>query len=301
MKIQSQILSWMQESLSEFVAQLALSKSKTTVEAYHYDVLQFMQFLTECKVKRLSTLKPTHVVNYLGKCKQEGKSDSSINRYYMSIRSYCRFLRKSKAIEFDLTEDVTPPRNIQKAPRVPTVDEIDRILVQPNIETESGRRDRAILVLLYSSGLRATELCDLKIEDFKENGILVKCGKRSKTRTVPVTVEAAIAINLYIEQYRGKDKGYLFLTQMGKPLRRQLLSSIVSRYAEKAGIEDVTTHTLRHACATHLLDEGADLRLIQEVLGHSSIASTQRYTHLSSSKMQEMFQQFHPRRKENVV
>ena len=296
MKTHPQILSWMQESLSEFVAQLALSKSNTTVEAYHYDVAQFMEFLSECKVKRLSVLKPVHVVNYLGKCKQEGKSDSSINRYYMSIRSYCRFLRKSKLVEFDLTEDVTPPRNIQKAPRVPTVDEMDRILVQPNTDTESGTRDRAILVLLYSSGLRATELCDLKIEDFKENGIMVKCGKRSKTRTVPVTVEAAIAINVYIEKYRGKSKGYLFLTQMGKPLRRQLLSSTVSRYAKKAGVEDVTTHTLRHACATHLLDEGADLRLIQEVLGHSSIASTQRYTHLSSTKMQEMFQQFHPRR-----
>src|SRR5215207_8066224 len=149
MKSQTQILSWMQESLSSFVAQLSLSKSKTTVEAYQYDVRQFMGFLCECKVKRLSGLKSVHVVNYLGKCKEEGKSDSSINRYYMSIRSYCRFLRKSKLVEFDLTEDVTPPRNMQKAPRVPTVDEVQRILEQPNVETESGLRDRAILELLY--------------------------------------------------------------------------------------------------------------------------------------------------------
>lgn len=297
MKSQTQILSWMQESLSSFVAQLSLSKSKTTVEAYQYDVRQFMGFLCECKVKRLSGLKSVHVVNYLGKCKEEGKSDSSINRYYMSIRSYCRFLRKSKLVEFDLTEDVTPPRNMQKAPRVPTVDEVQRILEQPNVETESGLRDRAILELLYSSGLRASELCALEVHHVGPTSVLVSCGKRSKTRTVPITTEAHRWIGAYVAQApKRREREPLFQTVMGKALRRQLLCAIVMTYAKKAGVEDVTTHTMRHACATHLLDQGADLRLIQEVLGHSSIASTQRYTHLSSTKMQEMFQQFHPRR-----
>jgi len=126
--------------------------------------------------------------------------------------------------------------------------------------------------------------------------VLVKCGKRSKTRTIPVTDSASKAIQAYIEKYRGRKAGCLFLTVLRKKLRRQLLCVIVSDYANKAGVEGVTTHTLRHACATHLLDQGADLRLIQEVLGHSSIASTQRYTHLSSNKMQEMFRQFHPRK-----
>lgn len=297
MKTQHQISSWMRETLNSFISELALSKSLPTVSAYQYDVGNFLHYLASKNVKRMSTIKPAHIIDYLGYCKQRGKSDASINRYYMAIRAYCRFLRRSKAIQFDLTEDITPPRNNLKAPYVPTVEEINRILAVPNRETESGIRDVAILELLYSSGLRASELCDLQLEDFRETSVVIKCGKRSKTRTIPLTSEAAQAINTYINTYRGKKPGYLFQTVKGKQLRRQLLCAVVVHYAEKAGLEGVTTHTLRHACATHLLDQGADLRLIQEVLGHSSIASTQRYTHLSSNKMQEMFQQFHPRKK----
>jgi site-specific recombinase XerD len=152
-----------------------------------------------------------------------------------------------------------------------------------------------MLCLLYSSGLRASELCALEYEDFKRSSVTVRCGKRSKTRTVPITDEAMDAIMGYIDTYRGHEGGWLFQTMLGRQIRRQLLCAIVVEYAKKARVQGVTTHTLRHACATHLLDQGADLRLIQEVLGHSSIASTQRYTHLSSGKMQEMFKQFHPR------
>lgn len=301
MKIQLQLLAWMQTSLNSFIAQISLSKGPLTVQAYRYDVGKFLEYVHSRNIKRISSLRATHIIDYLGYCKSGGKSDSSINRYFMSIRCYCKYLRRSKIIAFDLTEDVAPPRNNQKAPRIPSLEEITRILDAPNVETQSGRRDRAILELLYSSGLRASELCNLKLEDFKENGVLIKCGKRSKTRTVPLTRTASIAINTYLLQYRGKLPGYLFQTITGKQLRRQLLCAIVMDYAKKAGVDEVTTHTLRHACATHLLDQGADLRLIQEVLGHSSIASTQRYTHLSSHKMQEMFQQFHPRKLNEVV
>lgn len=129
---------------------------------------------------------------------------------------------------------------------------------------------------------------------------MVSCGKGGKTRTIPVTDTACMWISQYIAEYRGNEAGTLFQTKAGKTIRRQLLCALVGYYAKQAGVEGVTTHTMRHACATHLLDEGADLRLIQEVLGHSSIASTQRYTHLSSRKMEEMFKQFHPR-KTNVI
>lgn len=295
------ILAWMRESLSNFIAQLSLSKSRPTVEAYEYDVARFLEYLHSKGVKRVSSIRAAHIEGYLGYCKQHGKSDASINRYYMAIRAYTRFLRRSKAIQTDLTEDIIPPRNNLKAPRVPTIEEVQRILEQPNIETESGLRDRAMLELLYSSGLRASELCALEIHHIGPSHVQVMCGKRSKTRTVPLTEEAYKWIEKYVCEWRGKDKGYLFQTVMGKQLRRQLLNAIVTDYARKAQVDGVTTHTLRHACATHLLDEGADLRLIQEVLGHSSIASTQRYTHLSSGKMQEMFKQFHPRKRQNEM
>jgi integrase/recombinase XerD len=204
-------------------------------------------------------------------------------------------LRKNKIVAHDITEDVSPPKMRQKAPRIPTFEEIKVLLEQPNVENESGLRDRAILDLLYSSGLRASELCDLRLEDIGANQVRVSCGKRGKTRTVPMTGSAHKWVMEYVEKYRGRDSGFLFRTLQCKQIRRQLLCRIVVDYANKAGIDGVTTHTLRHACATHLLDHGADLRMIQEVLGHSTIASTQRYTHLSSHKIHAMFSQFHPR------
>lgn len=287
------------DNLDSFISEIGLSKSKPTVDAYRYDVEKFAEYLEGRGIKKIGQVKPLYIVDYLGQCKKAGKSDASINRYYMAIRSFCRFLRRSKALQIDLTEDIAAPRNHIKAPRVPTIQEVDRIMQQPNIETHSGLRDRAILELLYSSGLRAAELCSVQLHHIGPGKVMVSCGKRSKTRTVPVTEEAFAWIDRYIMQYRGKEKGPLFLTKMGKQFRRQLLCAVVGHYAKKADVEGVTTHTLRHACATHLLDQGADLRLIQEVLGHSSIASTQRYTHLSSQKIEEMFNKYHPRRIKN--
>ena len=291
------ILTCMAESLQGFIAQIALSKSKPTVDAYRYDIARFMEYLQETsKIKRPGSIKARHISAYLGYCKLSGKSDSSVNRYYMAIKSYCKHLRRSKVVEGDLTEDITAPKSMLKAPYIPTVEEIARIMEQPNTETQSGLRDRAMLELLYSSGLRASELCDLQLHHIGPRKVMVSCGKRGKTRTVPVTAEAFAWIDRYVAGYRGSERGPLFRTVMGKALKRQLLCAIVVNYAEKAGLAGVTTHTLRHACATHLLDAGADLRLIQEVLGHATIASTQRYTHLSSSKMEEMFTHFHPRK-----
>jgi integrase/recombinase XerD len=301
MKRAIQLLSWGRNTLDSFIAELNLSKGEQTIEAYEYDVGRFLEYVTiDRGIKRVSSLRPLHVVEYLSKCKKDGKSSASVNRYYMAIRSYCRFLRRNKFVNADLTQDITPPRSHQKAPRVPTQEEIVAILNRPNITTESGLRDRAILELLYSSGLRASELCCLHLHHVTENGVMVSCGKRGKTRTVPITDSAFRWIKQYIDEYRGTEKGTLFQTRMGKTIRRQLLCALVGYYAKQAGIEGVTTHTMRHACATHLLDEGADLRLIQEVLGHSSIASTQRYTHLSSRKMEQMFKQFHPRKQDAI-
>ena len=280
-----------------FIGQLSLSKSKTTVDAYRYDIIQFLTYLElTCKVKKPSSIKTKHIEDYLGHCKRQGKSDASVNRYYMTIKSYCKYLRRNKLLDSDITEGIPALKNSVKAPRVPTAEEICKLLEQPDTNTEVGMRDRAILELLYSSGLRASELCSLELHHIGPRKVMVSCGKGSKTRTVPVTAEAFAWVDRYVMQYRGRDKGPLFLTVMRKALCRQVLCAIVVRYADKAGLEHVTTHTLRHACATHLLDGGADLRLIQEVLGHSTIASTQRYTHLSSSKMEEMFTHFHPRK-----
>ncbi len=287
------------QTITDYREQLILNKSGGTVTAYCYDVTKFMEFALERGVKKVSSLKKDLIIKYLGKCKAEGKSEATVHRYYMAIRSYCNYLWGVKLLKEDITQGIVAPMNRQKAPKVPTIEEVERLLEQPNIATLSGLRDRAILELLYSSALRASELCDLEFSDWQGSSVLVRCGKRGKTRTVPVNKEAQECVDRYLELFRGTEEGPLFATVAGKKIRRQLLCTIVREYAQEACIQRLTPHSLRHACATHLLDSGADLRLIQEVLGHSSIASTQRYTHLSSNKMQTMFQNFHPRKKQD--
>jgi integrase/recombinase XerD len=247
-------------------------------------------------MKRIKQLKPDIITSYLGHTKKAGKSESTIRRYYMSIRSFSRYLKRIKAIDVDLAEDIQIPRHKVKAPYVPTKEEVSQMMKGIDITHEAGVRDRAMMELLYSSGLRASELCDLEIKNYQGQHITIVCGKGEKTRTIPINLEAQHWITTYLANYRGHEEGYLFITQAHKKgIGRRLLALIVGRHAKKARLEGVTPHTLRHACATHLLDEGADLRLIQEILGHSSITSTQRYTQLSSIKMQEKFQHFHPR------
>lgn len=294
----TQILSTsLAEALESFSAQLSLSWSSATVSGYTFDVRMFLEWLAARKVKRLANIKPEHIISYLGTCKQAGKADSSISRYFNSIRAFCKHLRKHKLIAEDITQDITAPSFKNKCPRIPTKEEMLRIVGQPDVTKEHGCRDRAILELLYSSGLRASELCDLSVKDVGDGQVRVECGKGAKTRTVPITLHAQEAIRAYLTTWRAnaQEDEYLFITKYGKQLTRQYLSVLVGDYSRGAGVEGVTTHTLRHACATHLLDKGADLRLIQEVLGHSTIASTQRYTHLSSENMKSMFNQFHPR------
>lgn len=290
MKSHTPISNWMQEILTSYKEYMNLKVGEKTIIAYSSDIIMFLEYLQSKGVKRLGHIKGQMIVSYLGYRKSLGNSNASLNRYRMSIKSLFVFLRITDAVQDDIMLKVPTPKISQKAPYVPTVSEIEAILAIP-----TSLRDKAILELLYSSGLRASELCDLDIRDLSGNTILVRKGKGDKTRTVPLTKQAYNTISTYIQE-RGTQVGPLFQTLMGKKLRRQLLSKIVNNYAKKAGIEGVTTHTLRHACATHLLDQGADLRLIQEVLGHSSIVSTQRYTQLSSNKIQEMFQQFHPRK-----
>lgn len=293
-----------------YKAQITLSSSKHTVDAFIHDVTAFVNHLTLTGLRRLGSVKKAHINRYLSQCLEEGKQSSSVNRYLVSIRSFCKFLRREGILKDNITEDI--PRMMQKtkAPHVPTREEIELLLEQPDVTTMIGLRDKAMLELLYSSGLRASELCDLKLTDFRENQVIIDCGKGNKTRCVPVTETAKHWIEQYIQKGRtgdsyaeihnGRLTQSLFITEAGASIKRQLVTVKVMSYAKKAGLSDITAHTLRHACATHLLDQGADLRFIQELLGHAFISSTVIYTHLSSGSMQRMFHQFHPRRKEVV-
>lgn len=288
------------QAIEDFKAHLSLEKTENTIKSYGRDVSCFLSHLEGCGIKRLKTIKPAHISNYIATCKKvDGASNHSLNRYFMSIRMFLRYLKRLKKIDADHTADMTAPKLSHTPPRVPTRAEIHAILNHPDTESEYGIRDRAILELMYSSGLRASEICGLNLRDIQSGEILVRNGKGGKTRTVPMTEEATAAINRYLDEYRGNDDGCLFQLSTGKPLQSKQLHKIVTMHARKAHVHYVTPHSLRHACATHLLEEGADLRLIQEILGHASVATTQQYTQLSSARIKSMFNKFHPRTRDD--
>lgn len=277
-----------------------LSKSPSTVDAQRSDLNLLCAFLDSKRVRRASSIKQDHIVQHLSEQKRAGKSEATIRRYFMTIRAFTRYLRTQGLQTNDLCESLPIPSLNRKLPPVPTVQELEGILDSVDVDGSQGTRDRAVLELLYSSGLRVSELCNLKLEDFGIDRVTVHMSKRGKSRTIPITKQCSEWIQIYLECEREaripKHAHLLFLTEKGCPLTPILVSRLIKRMTAKAGVKKhLTPHSLRHACATHLLDEGADLRLIQEVLGHQTIASTQFYTHMSSSKMQEKFQQFHPR------
>lgn len=191
------------------------------------------------------------------------------------------------------------PKIWQLIPEVLSVEEMERLLAQPDPETNVGSRDRAILEMLYGSGLRVSEVCGLKIHDVDDKFVKV-FGKGSKERVVPVGAKAIEAVDHYLARFRDQTDSSrqqaLFVNQRGKPIDRIFVWKMIKRYANEAGIvKNISPHTLRHSFATHLLDNGADLRVIQEMLGHASISSTDRYTHISKSRLHEAFGKFHSR------
>lgn len=279
---------------------MSLQKSNKTAAAYLYDLGKFIAYLEKVhRLKKVTAITETHIIGFMSQCKAAGHAEATINRSFMSIRAWFRYLRRSKLVVRDMTEDITAPTCKQKALRIPSTEDVKKLLTVPDLDTYAGTRDRAIMELLYSSGLRVSEMCDLNLSDLHANCVLVGCGKGSKTRTVPVTRDAFNCIRDYISRernqyFKGKSEA-LFLSMQGKRMTRQLVCKLVIEHARKADLHDITPHTLRHACATHLLEAGADLRMIQLILGHATIASTQRYTHYSAVSIQSMFERYHPR------
>lgn len=290
---------WMIESINCFADALSMTSGEKTVASYRLDVRKFLAWAETQGIKRIKSLNGDLLTEFLFHCRdKEGKEAASLMRYYMSVRKYFKWLKKTKQVDADLTDGLVPPRCKPKRPYVPTLGQIERLLNVPDTDTQAGARDKAILELAYGSGLRAEEICNLELADINGREITVH-GKGEKTRTVPITQECADAIQRYIDGWRGKLRGLVFVScPRWKALTRNYLVRMVRRRARDAGLENVTTHTLRHAFATHMLDAGMDLRTIQEILGHASIATTQRYLQLSSATMKKKFDQYNPRNKE---
>jgi integrase/recombinase XerD len=279
-----------ERALQEYLLYLAAEKglSKNTRLAYESDVRSFLEFL---QGEPLDALTEATVTAFLQKRKSEGLAISSLNRLLIALKVFLKFLKREGIIQANPAQFLPQAKDWRQIPEVLTESEVMRLLNMPE-----SLQDRAILELLYSSGLRVSELCNVRIQDLDEKMIRV-FGKGGKERLVPIGAPALLAIDNHLAT-RGEDESapWLFPGKAGRPITRMTVWQLVKKYAAKAVPDKcVTPHTLRHSFATHLLDHGADLRVIQEMLGHATIASTDRYTHISKSRLIAAFHEFHPR------
>ncbi len=298
-----------EQELQRYLQFIKLEKglSKNSVVSYENDLRRYLKFLAQdLRLKDLAGVTLNHIEQYLEELSAMDLSASSVARNISSIRSFHEFAVVEKMAEANPAELVELPKKAQKLPEVLTPDEIGRILETPNRETDAGIRNAAILECLYATGMRVSELVSLEMDNlFFEIGFIRVVGKGNKERLVPVGEMAQSALEHYIETVRPRFKSdknpqkaenKIFLNQRGGPLSRMSIWNIVNDAAERAGIEkNVYPHIFRHSFATHLLEGGADLRAVQEMLGHSSIITTEIYTHVDRSLLHQIHKEFHPR------
>jgi integrase/recombinase XerD len=269
--------------------------SPHTLEAYERDIRAFSTFLGG---KPWSEVIGDDVLAFLSQLQQSGYASSSMSRRLIAIKVFFRFLKKERVIVVDLAAYFESPKIWQLIPEVLQQEEVEALLKAPQREDRNGARDQAILELLYATGMRVSELCNLQIHDLHDTFVKVK-GKGKKERVIPVGKKAMEAIDFYLVHFRGEamdPKSPLFVTSRGKAVSRISIWKSIKKYAKAVGIEkSISPHILRHSFATHLLEGGADLRLIQDMLGHEDIGTTDRYTHVSGGRLRSAFQSFHPR------
>ena len=288
--------------LREFINYLSVEKglSLNTLEAYETDLLAYATYLKKLKLEDWRNVGRDEIVKFLLAEKERGLQSSSMARRMVAVKLFHRFLVKERYLENDVTTVLESPKLWKKLPQFLTSDEMERILAAPNVKKTLGARDRAILEVLYAAGLRVSELVNLKPTDINfGSGFLKCCGKGGKERLVPVGAKAREALTRYLEKIRPRQKpksDYVFIGKGGGGLSRQFVWQLIKKYTRLAGVQkNITPHTFRHSFATHLLEGGADLRVVQELLGHADITTTQIYTHLSRDRLKSVHAEFHPR------
>lgn len=287
----------------DFLEFLSVEKglSRNTLDAYGRDLRAYGEYLEKrLGLKAWKKVGRTHVVNFLGAEKKRGLDAPSLARRLVAIKLFHRFLVRERHLEEDITSVLETPRLWKKLPHFLSREEMERLLKAPDPRKPSGIRDRAILECLYATGIRVSEITGLQTANLHlDNAFLKVSGKGGKERVVPVGKKALEAMGKYLERVRpslNPRTGHVFLGRSGRGLTRQYLWQIIRRYAKLAGIsKTITPHTFRHSFATHLLEGGADLRVVQEFLGHADIATTQIYTHVSRDHLKSVHARFHPR------
>ncbi len=294
----------MKELIDTFLSYLSVERglSNNTISSYRDDLNFYIDFLSAQHVDVLSKITKNDITNFMLNQKDKGISANSIARRLAAIRMFHRFLTRERILKTDPTSLIDSPKLWKKIPETLSLNEVDALLGQPNIREKQGIRDRAILETLYATGMRVSEAVNLKVSGVNlEIGFLRCIGKGNKERVIPLGKKAVASIRRYNQASRNsflkkKESEFLFLNRSGNKISRQSLWKIIKKYARDARIKKpMKPHILRHSFATHLLEGGADLRSVQEMLGHSNISTTQIYTHINKDRLKTIHRMFHPR------
>ncbi|MGE5674653.1 MAG: site-specific tyrosine recombinase XerD, partial [Mycobacterium leprae] len=294
----------MKKLIHEFINYLSVERglAMNTLESYGRDLRQYSQYLEQDDETDLDSVTRDKIINYLMFLQSQGKATATIARRLAALKAFYQFLVREHRISADPTANLESPKLEKRLPKVLTVSEVERLLAQPDSSQPACIRDRAMLELLYATGIRVSELVNLNVADVNLDMGYIKCyGKGSKERIVPLGSLAIQSVRSYLTSARARlvkdrDEAALFVNHHGHRLTRQGFWKIVKKYADDAKIEkEITPHTLRHSFATHLLENGADLRSVQEMLGHADISTTQIYTHVTKGRLKEVYARTHPR------
>lgn len=295
----------MEEQVTDYLHYLLIERglSGNTRKSYQRDLEQYLAFLHKQKITTWQNVDRFTIIAFLQFLQDEKKSAATITRMVTSLRRFHQFLRQERYIDHDPMQHIESPKKVQKLPDTLNINEVERLIEAPDTKKVLGIRDRAILEIMYATGLRVSELIGLKLNDLHLSmGLLQTTGKGDKERIVPLGDMAIQWLETYLDEARPllcqkhPEEEHLFVNSHGKGLSRQGIWKNLKALVLKAGImKKVTPHTLRHSFATHLLENGADLRTVQELLGHADISTTQIYTHITKKRMAEVYKQYFPR------
>jgi integrase/recombinase XerD len=284
--------------IDSFLDSLYIEKglSNNTVSSYRNDIKSFLLWIDKNSLNPLS-INDSDANNYISKLFRDGLKSSSVNRKISSIKSFYTFLQKKKIIMKSPIADIVMPKQEKYLPVSMSEEEVERLLNSPDLNIEIERRDKAIIELLYATGMRISELTNLKLTDIDINRSVLKVfGKGSKERLVPFGEKAAESISLYLKDRKDLKSKEIFLSNRGTKISRGAFWQRIKIYIKRENLKiSISPHTLRHAFATHLLNRGADLRSVQILLGHSDLSTTQIYTHIAKQRLGEILKKHHPR------
>jgi integrase/recombinase XerD len=293
----------MEKAVEDFIKYIEDYKgaSYNTTVAYKRDLKGFMLFVLAEKIVGFENINKTNIMSYLLELQKKGKSPSTISRNIATLRAFFEYLYKENRVTDNPSINIETPKVRRKLPETITIQEIDMLLKQPDINDLKGIRDKAMLEILYATGIRVTELTNLKMEDINLTLGYIKCSSSDRQRIIPLGSQAINSVKTYIDKVRlimlkEPLENSLFVNCNGMPMTRQGFWKIIKIYSKKAGIcDNITPNILRHSFAAHLIANGADLHSVQEMLGHSDIATTQVYAEINKSKIKEVYLKAHPR------